>query len=228
LLPALLRVQQDAPTLPRDATNPHYRSRYTSLDAIVEHIAPVLARHGLVWMTLPCRDSDGSPALRYRLAHAESGEAIEGVMPLLLTKSDPQGMGSAITYARRYSLCAVLNLVADEDDDGNTAAKPPARRAPGITGDYAAELTGLAKQLTDRKVWTGHDLTAALRAAGATDTASVTAAFGSLTKPQADKVGASMARLVNDDIERGAHDARGETETDAAVTDALQHAEAGL
>jgi hypothetical protein len=72
-------------------------------------------------MTFPSRDDDG-PTLRYSLVHAESGEAVSDTMPLLLGKDDMQGFGSAVTYARRYALCAVLGLVADEDDDGNAAA----------------------------------------------------------------------------------------------------------
>jgi len=129
LLHALLAVQKEAPKLPKDAKNPHFKNRFTSLAAMVETVGPILAEHGLVWTTLPCRDADGSPALRYRLAHV-SGEVLEDVMPLMLTKQDPQAMGSAITYARRYSLAAVLNLVADEDDDGNGARRqqePPRR-----------------------------------------------------------------------------------------------------
>lgn len=124
LLAALLAVQQETTTLPKDAINPHFRSKYTPLDTIVEHVSPILNRHGLVWMTKPGSDDRGEPVLRYTLAHAPSGEREEGEMPLLLTKADPQGMGSAITYARRYSLCAVLNLVADEDDDGNAGSQP--------------------------------------------------------------------------------------------------------
>src|SRR4051794_12553128 len=122
LLGALLAVQQEAPTLRKDATNPHFKSKYVSLDTIVETIQPLLSKHGLVWTTLPCRDDTGAPALRYRLVHAETGEAFEDVMPLLVQKQDPQGFGSALTYARRYSITAVLNLVADEDDDGNNAS----------------------------------------------------------------------------------------------------------
>jgi hypothetical protein len=120
LLQAILKVQAEVGTLPKDATNPHFKSKYTPLDTIVEHVGPILNKHGLIWLTLPTRDELG-PALTYRLQHAASGEKVEGTMPLLLTKQDPQGLGSALTYARRYSLCAVLNLVADDDDDGNAA-----------------------------------------------------------------------------------------------------------
>jgi hypothetical protein len=140
LLAALLAVQQEVPTLPKDAINPHFRSRYTPLDTIVEHVGPILTKNGLVWLTMPCRDEHGDPALQYRLAHASTGEVLEGTMPLLLTKADPQGMGSAITYARRYSLCAVLNLVADEDDDGNAGSAMTTRSTGCISGSRNCSL----------------------------------------------------------------------------------------
>jgi ERF superfamily len=123
LLAAMLAVQSEASTLPKDAINPHFKARYTPLDTIVEKVGPLLTKNGLVWMAFPGRDEHGDPALKYRLEHAPSGESREGEMPLLLSKNDAQGQGSAITYARRYALCAVLNLVADVDDDGNKAAE---------------------------------------------------------------------------------------------------------
>jgi hypothetical protein len=147
LFAALLAVQAEAPTLPKDATNPHFRSKYTPLDTIVEKIGPILNKHGLVWMTLPCRDEHGEPALRYRLAHAATGDEIDGTMPLLLSKADAQGMGSAITYARRYSLCAVLNLVADDDDDGNNAAVAASGTPPRDVGKPSAPQIKYLKTL---------------------------------------------------------------------------------
>lgn len=122
LLSALAAVQAEAPTLPKDKTNPHFKSKYTGLDTIVEKIGPLLAQHGLVWSALPT-GTHAEPTLSYRLAHVATGEVLEGVMPLLLDKPTAQGLGSALTYARRYSLCSVLNLVTDEDDDGNAAGK---------------------------------------------------------------------------------------------------------
>lgn len=149
LLEALLAVQAEAPTLRKDATNPHFRSKYTPLDTLVETIGPILNKHGLVWVTMPTLTEQGEPALMYRLIHAATDQNITGTMPLLLTKSDPQGMGSAITYARRYSLCAVLNLVADDDDDGNAASPSGASSAP--TGRVSSTDPATAPQLTKLK-----------------------------------------------------------------------------
>lgn len=159
LLDAVLAVQAEVTTLPKDKINPAYRgSKYTPLDTIVEIVGPLLNKHGLVWMTKPCRDEDGAPALSYVLAHAPSGEREEGTMPLLLDKTNAQGQGSAITYARRYSLCAVLNLVADDDDDGNDAAANAAgssassRTMSNASGPPTApQLKLLKKLVTENK-----------------------------------------------------------------------------
>jgi hypothetical protein len=122
LTEAVVAVQGEVGTLSKDAVNPHFQSRFTPLDTIVETVGPLLAKNGLTWMAFPTV-VDGHQMLRYRLKHV-SGESDEDTMPLLNPKGDMQGLGSALTYARRYALCAVLNLVADVDDDGNAAKAP--------------------------------------------------------------------------------------------------------
>lgn len=124
LYPALLAVQAEAPTLQKTAINPHFKSRFVPLEEVTEAVMPLLSKNGLVWTTLPGHTENGSPVLQYALIHADTGEQLRGSMALLPAKADPQGQGSAITYARRYALMAVLGLVADEDDDGNKASKP--------------------------------------------------------------------------------------------------------
>jgi hypothetical protein len=81
LLSALLAFQHEAPKLRKAGENPHFRSRFVTLDTIVETVGPLLNKHGLVWTTLPGRDSTGEPALHYRLAHASTGEALDGCIP---------------------------------------------------------------------------------------------------------------------------------------------------
>lgn len=123
---AVALVQASAPQLSRNARG-QIGSRgygYATLDAIVDVVLPLLVEHGLVWKALPTT-LDGQPALRYRMTHISSGEFDEDVMPLLCERTS-QGLGSAITYARRYSLCAYLNLTVDPDDDGAAANHPPA------------------------------------------------------------------------------------------------------
>lgn len=123
LYPALLAFQEEAPALQKTAINPHFNSKFVSLDVLTEAVTPLLNKHGLIWTALPGHTENGSPTLNYALVHAETGEKLTGAMALLPQKVDPQGQGSAITYARRYALMAVLSLVADEDDDGNEASK---------------------------------------------------------------------------------------------------------
>jgi hypothetical protein len=186
LLEALLAVQAEAPPLKKDATNPHFKSKYTPLDTVVETIGPILNKHGLTWRTFPTTNEHGQPALRYRLQHVASGEMDEDVMPLLLGKDDSQGLGSALTYARRYSLCAVLNLVADDDDDGHRASQ---RKGSGASSDAPtdAQMKELGRQVKMNKP-TNVILRAMLDKVGATDVTDEELALGSwatkVTKPQ--------------------------------------------
>lgn len=168
LLEAILAVQQEAPTLPKDKINPHYNSRYTGLDTIVEKVGPILNRHGLVWVTLPTGTHD-EPTLTYRLTHVPSKESLEGEMPLLLDKSSAQAMGSALTYTRRYSLCSVLNLVADDDDDGNAAGAARGHRAqsPGRAGRPSDAQKSLIEKLVKDKRATREQLQVILSTIGA-------------------------------------------------------------
>jgi hypothetical protein len=132
LAAALLAFQAEAPTLSKNAAGQvgSRNYKYVDLHSIVETITPLLAKHGLTWTTRPTGTHD-APTLTYELLWTDSeGEesAIAGEMPLYLPEHPTsQTLGSAITYARRYALTAVLNLVADEDDDGQAATSAPAR-----------------------------------------------------------------------------------------------------
>lgn len=157
LLEALLAFQVDPPHIPLDSENPHFRSRFASLPNVLKIVRPKLAAVGLVWTTLPGHVNGVGPVLRYRLAHAATGEALDGEMPLMVVKSDPQGLGSAITYARRYSLLAVLDLAGDEDDDGNSASgddgtdhAAASRQAPGARGVATEKQAAFAQKLVQR------------------------------------------------------------------------------
>ena len=118
---ALSVAQSEINPAEKNATNPHLKNKYANISAIYDAVREVLPKHGLcvVQTMLP---TDGTRAhVRTTLAH-KSGQwfASECVMPLD-RQGGAQGMGSAITYARRYSLSAILGVVADEDDDGNGA-----------------------------------------------------------------------------------------------------------
>jgi hypothetical protein len=123
---ALVAFNLEVKSIEKDAKNPHFKNDYASLDNIVNEVRPLLARHGLVVMQFPGGDGE-KYTLRSMLLH-ESGEWIESE-PLTMrpVKNDPQGIGSCTTYARRYSLSAMLSLNTGEDDDGNAGTQPQAK-----------------------------------------------------------------------------------------------------
>lgn len=104
--------------------------KYATLPELRDEITPILYGAGL-YLTQLVQHCDKGAVLESIITHAETGTSIKSEMPLMLEKQTPQGMGSAITYARRYALCAMLNIAADEDDDGAGAEKkPPVNKAP--------------------------------------------------------------------------------------------------
>lgn len=129
LAKALNAFQAELVTVGKSASNPFFKSKYAPLDEIMKRAQPVLTKHGLSIMQLPS-SLEGQPALTTIVLHT-SGELLQATTPLLLAKDDPQGLGSAITYMRRYAYTAALGIVIDEDDDGNRASAPrPAVSAP--------------------------------------------------------------------------------------------------
>lgn len=130
LAKALTAAQAEMKNPPKDSVNPHFKSRYADLATVRDAVIPVLNRHGLSVVQLPCEVEAGA-ALRTVLLH-ESGEWLGSTMLLRATKSDPQGIGSAITYARRFSLQAIAGVAADDDDDGQAGSREakPAHQQP--------------------------------------------------------------------------------------------------
>lgn len=136
---ALAAAQAEMTPAVKDANNPHFRTKYADLGAVQDACLPALRKHGFAVFQPVGRDEHGAH-VRTVLAH-ESGETIDCVVPLLIGKNDMQGLGSAITYARRYGLLC-MSGVAPEDDDGNAAVKsrqpePPPQKAP----DYRDEIS---------------------------------------------------------------------------------------
>jgi hypothetical protein len=98
-----------------------YTYKYADLAGVVETVQPILSKHGLSVAQFISVTDGGNDTLTTWLMH-ESGQFITSSMRLYLKKDDSQGQGSAVTYARRYSYCAALGLVVDEDDDGAKAS----------------------------------------------------------------------------------------------------------
>ena len=104
----------------KDANNPHFKSKYADLSNVTDAALPALNANGIA-VFQPMRSIDGKDHVVTIFAHA-GGECIECAVPLLVNKNDMQGLGSAITYARRYGLMMMAGI-APEDDDGNAAAQ---------------------------------------------------------------------------------------------------------
>ena len=144
---ALVRAQRGfAPAL-KTSTNPHFRSKYVDLAGCIEAVVDALNAAGIALIQRTSEDSTGV-TVETVFVH-ESGEMMEcGKLHVPASKQDPQGYGSALTYARRYSLMAAAGI-APEDDDGNAASKvkvsatktdlvPPNRMA--VVADVAAAI----------------------------------------------------------------------------------------
>jgi len=118
---ALLLFQNKVGAVKKDAVNPFFKSKYASLNTIIEHINLPLSECGLSYAQFP--DESGLTTI---LMHSESGEYLQSTYLMPVAKqNDPQAVGSAITYARRYALGAILGLAIDEDDDANSATIQP-------------------------------------------------------------------------------------------------------
>lgn len=120
---ALAKAHAEISSIERDGKNPHFKSRYATLDLILESVRPVLAKNGLIIV----QGSDDSTEdhkyiiVKSAVIHA-SGQWIETSVQVPVTKNDAHGLGSALTYGRRYSLGALLAISTQEgDDDGNAA-----------------------------------------------------------------------------------------------------------
>ncbi|WP_308636144.1 ERF family protein [Paenibacillus silvisoli] len=136
---ALTKFNGEVHQIAKDAKNPHFKNRYATLDNIVEEIRPILQKHGLSVLQIP--GGDGENVIMKTMLLHESGEWLESE-PLVMrpVKNDPQGVGSCITYARRYSLCSMLSLSTGEDDDGNHASQPQnSYKAPQSTPQSAPQ-----------------------------------------------------------------------------------------
>jgi hypothetical protein len=121
---AMLKVQAEINPAIKDAANPFAKSRYATLNSVILASREALLKHG-VWVTqYPIEVEVGQLGLVTKLTHATSGQFQSCLLVMPLAKQDPQGYGSAMTYARRYSMASMIGLIV-EDDDGETACGRP-------------------------------------------------------------------------------------------------------
>lgn len=121
LVKALSALQGELKDADKNALNPHFKSKYADLSEVLGNLRPLLAKNQLALSQFPSFEN-GIVSVTSLLAHA-SGEWIESTASAPATKQDVQGVGSAITYLKRYSAAAIVGMAsADQDDDGNSVS----------------------------------------------------------------------------------------------------------
>ncbi len=144
LAKSMLGVQKQLRPALKDSYNGFTQSRYATLNSVMEACSEALINAG-IWVTQYPVPVDGNGSLLglvTKLIHAESGEWQESLIVMPLAKSDPQAYGSALTYARRYGLSAMVGLVT-EDDDANMAVKGVVQ-TPQNHGDFSMQTPRIA------------------------------------------------------------------------------------
>ena len=125
---ALLKAQEGFTAIIKKSTNPAFKSKYANLEAVLDAITPALNANGL-FLTQETSRVDNMIEVKTIVFNA-AGEKFEGgVTCLPIVKNDAQGVGGAITYARRYSLKTMFAL-SEDDDDGNAASQRPGKAPP--------------------------------------------------------------------------------------------------
>ena len=133
----------------KSAANPFFKSKYANLEEVIACIKEPFESNGLSFMQFPITEDDRA-GVETIVMH-ESGEWISGSFMLKCSKTDPQGMASAITYARRYGIQSIAGIPS-EDDDGNAASQAP--KKPAMTPKEAvAKLSSAESQKDLVAVW---------------------------------------------------------------------------
>lgn len=156
---ALAKAQGEMKNAPLNKVNPHFKSRYADLAVIRDTVVPALSKNNIA-VTQGTDFDNGALMVVTRLVHA-SGQWMESRFPIAIDK--PQAMGSAYTYAKRYSLSAICAISADDDDDANAANDggkvpdaPKPVSMPSINGTPGASKAG-SRATYDKMVQTIRD-----------------------------------------------------------------------
>ena len=145
LYKAIHAAQAKFPTVRKNGENPHFKSKYATLDEIWEAVKEPLNAAGII-VVCDVYTHNGERLLTTRAIHAATGEEIACTFPIMAATNSPQAIGSAMTYARRYTLTALLEIVTGDgvDDDGEVATNgaPAATTTRNPPASAAAEALG--------------------------------------------------------------------------------------
>ena len=152
LASALSKAQGEMQAAIKDKINPFFKSSYADLGSVWDAARPVLSKYGLCVMQTTELAADRNQVIMVTTLAHTSGQWMKSYLPLNPSKNDSQGMGAAITYLRRYSLSAIVGVVCDEDDDGETAVgrgkthqTPPAQNNPPRIQEVPAKIERVGK-----------------------------------------------------------------------------------
>lgn len=144
LAQALIKVQGQLQPATKDADNPFTKSKYATLNSVMDSCRDALLSNGIWLCQYPVPAEPGYLGLVTKLTHAESGQWQSSLAVVPLPKVDPQGVGISMTYTRRYTLSAMLGIVTEEDTDGEFASdKPnrPQRQKNAVTAPQRGKTT---------------------------------------------------------------------------------------
>jgi hypothetical protein len=147
---ALAKAQGEMEAAKKDSENPHFRSKYADLASQWEAWRVVGPKNGLAVVQLPGFDAETGVASVTTLLLHTSGQSLSDTLHAPVQKADPQGVGSALTYLRRYGMAAMVGI-APEDDDAESAVD---RERPART--YDSRPASAKKIPGDATKWNGH------------------------------------------------------------------------
>lgn len=150
LFGAYVKAQSEMGSVLKGETNAHFSSKYADLATVIAAVLPAFNKNGLAVIQSPSFDGE-TVTIETVVAH-DSGAFMRSSISMRPTKGDPQGIGSAVTYGRRYSLLALAG-VAPEDDDGNAASGPgePGKRFTSYESALSRKSAAAAKRDGDHE-----------------------------------------------------------------------------
>jgi hypothetical protein len=135
----IAKVQDDVQNISKDADNPFFKSKYATYEKVIETVYPVMRKYKLMSLhSFTPSAKENHLIVTTDIRDLESDSFWGSQLEIPLAKNDPQSAGSAITYAKRYALLAMLGL-GTEDDDGNVASNPPQASKPQYSDPYATD-----------------------------------------------------------------------------------------
>ena len=158
LFKALNQFHKNLQQPSKDGTNPFFKSGYVTLEGVQDAVDKAIEGTGLSYFQMVFDDQSGNKAVKTVIAHESGATITMGALSLSPAKSDPQGYGSAITYAKRYQLAAAFGISSEKDDDANQATFNKQTSNPKKSSYNAKafakakqEYISLASELADRQ-----------------------------------------------------------------------------